>query len=264
MSKITFLGFGNIAQAMVHGLQRHGHNKYEFAAASPSLKHDSQGVITYTNNKQAVQDANIIILAVKPTKVVEVLTEVKQDLPVHSILLSVAAGVTLTKLAKLTSSEQVIVRAMPNIAIAVGEGATVLCANHNLAGTQRAAIEQIFCDLGILTWVSDDGDLDLFTAFSGSGPAYIFFFLEALMAAAISIGVEAQLAQRFTVQIMKGALQLAIESGKPLAALRKQVSSPRGTTVAAINVLAQHGFNELMQQAIKEAYNHAIKLGDLK
>lgn len=260
--KISFIGFGNMAKAMAHRLLKD--SAHELYAASPSLENgiNAQGIRTYNDNLAVLAEADIIILAVKPLQMEKVITQISACIPPHSLVISVATGISLSWFAS-KCPHIAMVRAMPNIAAAIGESATPLIANAFVNEKQKEAANTIFKSIGITTWVQQEGDIDAFTALSGSGPAYIFMFMEAMIKAATTLGIKEDAAKIFTLQTVEGALSLAIESKQDLTELRKKVTSPAGTTAAAIGVLSEHGFDKLIYKAMKAAYDRAKELGAL-
>ena len=257
---ISFIGFGNMANAIAHGLL--GDEKNELRAASPSLPRgiNEQGIKTYSDNLAIVSDADIIILAVKPAQMAAVLSEISPKLPAHCLLISIAAGINLSWFTTYTQTIA-IVRAMPNIAAATGLSATPLMANEFVTPTQIQWAEKIFTRIGLTTWTKKETDIDLFTALSGSGPAYVFRLMEAMIKGASDLGMSADIAKSFTLQTFKGAVSLACENKLTLAELIHTVTSPAGTTAAATEVLTRHGFDQLIHAAIMAARDRARQLG---
>ncbi|CDZ77671.1 Pyrroline-5-carboxylate reductase [Legionella massiliensis] len=259
--KICFVGFGNMAKAIAHGLCKQG--SYQISATSPSLPEGQtlEGILTHSDNSIGVTDADIVILAVKPAKVAEVLQLIKTVLPKHCLLISVAAGISLSWLEQYCAEGQGIIRSMPNIPISIEKGATPLIANHHVSPTQKSWAEELFQCSGIISWVKEEKDIDAFTALSGSGPAYVFYFLEAMIDAAIKLGLNDEIARRFALQTVSGAVELASGSQLAIDELRKKVTSPAGTTAAAIAILEQQGFAKLLFEAMDAAYKRAKELG---
>ncbi len=258
--KISFIGFGNMAKAIADGLLCDAN--YELRAASPSLPLyiPPHGIKTYPDNLAVVADADIIILAVKPAMMREVVAQMSSRLPSQCLVISIAAGIGLSWFTDYIPGTAV-VRAMPNIAAAIGKAATPLIANQHTTLEQKKWAEHIFTQIGLTTWADKEADIDAFTALSGSGPAYIFKFMEAMIHAACDLGITDDIAKSFTLQTFQGALSLASENQLSLGELRKKVTSPGGTTAAAVEVLTQRGFDELIHAAMKAAYDRAQQLG---
>lgn len=261
--KISFIGYGNIAKALAKNLCNHHY--YQLSASSPSLKMGTNpdGITTSHNNLDIVNDADIIVLAVKPTQMQEVLLEIRDAIPTHCLIISVAAGLSLSWLAKHLPDNQPIVRGMPNIGATVEQGATPLIVNQLVSPEQKNNTARLFEHSGMITWLENESDMDIFTAISGSGPAYFFLFLEAIEEAAQKLGLSPQLAKTFTLQTMIGAAEIAKESQLDFNELRKKVTSPNGTTAAAINKLKEQHIEEILFTAIEAAYHRAKELGTL-
>lgn len=259
--KISFIGYGNMARAMAKSLI---HNpQYQLFAAAPSLPIgvDADGVHTSNDNAEVVQDADVIILAVKPMNMLKALEPIKQSIPKNSLILSVATGLSLSWLAKHCPEGQAIVRSMPNIAISVLHGATPLIANEFVTAKQKSNAEHLFERSGIITWIENERDMDVFTALSGSGPAYVFYFLEGISKAAEKLGMDYKTAKQFSIQTVLGAVELAQQSGLEFSELRQKVTSPAGTTAAAIQQMKDHDFELILFKAVEAAYNRAGELG---
>jgi pyrroline-5-carboxylate reductase len=150
---------------------------------------------------------------------------------------------------------------MPNIPIAVDQGATPLIANAYVTSKQKRLVTQLFQASGLITWIANENDIDSFTALSGSGPAYVFLFMEAMIKAAQKLGLSKEIARAFTLQTVIGAANLAKNSTIDVSVLRKKVTSPSGTTAAALDILQQQGFDELIFQAMKAACERSQQLG---
>jgi len=260
--KICFIGYGNMAKAISQGIA-HDPDLRIFATA-PSLPANGSlnGVTTHYDNTQFISDADIVVLAVKPAKTATVLQSIKQHVPAKCVIVSIVAGITLARLAKECPPQQAIIRSMPNIAISVGKGATPLIANANVSSRQQQQVEQLFQGSGITTWLDDEHLIDVFTALSGSGPAYIFLFIEAMIKAAEKLGLPSELASLFTMQTFAGALAMLEQNPDP-EALRKKVTSPAGTTAAALAILQQRDFESILLSAMQAACERSVELGKI-
>lgn len=260
---ICFIGFGNMAKAIALGLSKQ--SNYQITATAPSLKKGktAEGIITEPNNLEGILNADLIILAVKPAKMAEVLTQIKPKIPKHCLLISVAAGLNLNWLEKHCPAGQAIVRSMPNIPIMVEKGATPLIANRHTSPEQKRWAAELFRCSGLIAWTENEADLDSFTALSGSGPAYVFLFLESLVAAAQKLGLNENLAKSFALQTVAGAVEMATNSELALSELRKKVTSPAGTTAAAIAIFEEQGFTDLIFKAMDAAHTRAKELSCL-
>ncbi|KTD23736.1 pyrroline-5-carboxylate reductase [Legionella lansingensis] len=258
--KISFIGFGNMAQAIARSLI---HKKeYQLFAASPSLSKgiNAEGIVTDSDNFKIIEGADVIILAVKPSKINDALSQIARAIPPQCLLISVAAGVSLASLEKYCRKDQAIIRSMPNTPIAVGKGATPLIANSKVTQAQRQLAESLFQNAGIVCWANVEAEIDAFTALSGSGPAYVFLFMEAMIEGAEKLGLSQEIAKKFSLQTIAGALSLALSSHLDISELRAKVTSPSGTTAAALTTLEEKGFRQAVIAAMKAAYERAKQL----
>ena len=259
--KISFIGFGKFAKMLAAGLQ--SNQLYQLYAAAPSLEAGGKigGVCTENDNIQVIKNTDCVILAVKPFQVLEVLEEVGPHLPVGCLLLSVVTGVSTAALLKNCRAEQAIVRTMPNLPIAVQQGSTALFKGPHVSPSQVQTVETLFAHLGSFAWMENEIDLEKFTALSGSGPAYVFLFLEALIAGAVELGLSPDLAKSFAFEMVGGSVVLAKKSEMKLHELRASVTSPGGTTQAALEVLEKGRFVDLVKEAVHAAFLRAQALG---
>lgn len=258
--KICFIGFGNMAKSLVHGLRPHP--EYRLWAASPSLFEgiNSAGINTHSNNLAIIDEADVIILAVKPSQMKTVWNEIAAQIPNHCLVISIAAGLNLSWFGQ-EGKAHALVRAMPNIAAAVSQSATALVANNAVSELQKKYAEQIFSTVGVTAWLDNEEEMHICTALSGSGPAYIFLFMEAMIEAAVTLGLPEELSKTLTLQTFQGALQLAKTSHVSLHELRSHVTSPGGTTAAAIKEFQQQDLNKMVYLAIKTACDRSHQLG---
>lgn len=257
---ISFIGYGKIAQALAKGLMHSQH--YHIHAAAPSLNNgiNKLGVVTTSNNLAIVPNANVIILAVKPGLMAHILAEIQHLIPENALLISVATGLTLEWFAKHTPPNTALIRAMPNIAASIGKSATPLIANQHVSPVQQKYAEKIVKAIGISTWVHQETEMEIYTALSGSGPAYVFQFIQAMIDAAVLMGLDKTIAKTFALQTLSGAVALALDSPKSLDDLKNEVTSPAGTTAAALHVLKTQQFHKLINEAMKAARNRAHEL----
>ena len=258
--RIGFIGFGSMAKAIARGLLKE--NNHQLFAASPSLTIgiNKDDIHTHYDNKELVKAAEILILAVKPSQMGAVIKEINPELRTSCLLISVAAGLSLEWFAKRLTSPCALIRTMPNTPASIGVGATPMIANSLVSFEQKQGAEAIFSTVGITQWISEEDETDVFTALSRSGPAYIFLFVEALVNAAVDLGLESKVAQRFALQTCIGALKLAENSNLSLSQLRTQVTSPGGTTAAALKVLVPQ-LEGLIHSALSAAQMRAKELG---
>jgi pyrroline-5-carboxylate reductase len=263
-TQIGFLGGGNMARAMIHGLLQQGlaganvRVGEPLAAPREALQRDF-GVAATADNAAAVRGADLVVLAVKPQFAIALLTELCSMLSQgRTLLLSIAAGLRVADLERCCPRVP-IVRAMPNRAALVGMGAAALYAPASIDATQRALAEAVCAAAGSIVWVQREEDLDIVTALSGSGPAYFFQLAEHMAAAAVAEGLDAATAERLARQTLRGAGALA-GGETSLAAEREAVTSKGGTTAAALAALKSGGFERLVGAAVAAARERSAEL----
>ena len=260
--KICFIGYGNMARAIAQHLVKLPN--YTIFASSPSLDNakTSEGIQTSSDNLAVLPNSNLVILAVKPNQAEHVLKQIGPALPAGSVLISTVTGLNLAYLATHCCANQAIIRSMPNLPIAIGKGATPLIANQSVSSQQKNQVQELFDCAGITAWLNKESDIDCMTALSGSGPAYLFYFLEAMINAGKKLGLDETIIKPFVLQTVTGAIEMASASDIEPTELRKKVTSAKGTTAAAIDVLQQHGFEKLIFGAINAAHERAKQLGN--
>ncbi|MCG6117310.1 MAG: pyrroline-5-carboxylate reductase [Aquimonas sp.] len=260
----AFIGGGNMARSLIAGLQRRGLDAGLITVAEPqaSLREalaEEFGVRTCEEGREAVIGAEVVVLAVKP----QVMQAVCEHLRGHvddAVSVSVAAGVSCARLGEWLGSGRV-VRAMPNTPALLGAGATGLHAPQGLSAEDRSRAEAVLASAGLCVWVEDEAQMDVVTALSGSGPAYFFLLVEALVKAAAAQGLPRTTAQALAGQTALGAARMLVESGEDPAELRRRVTSPGGTTQAAIETLQAGGIEPLIASAIEAAVRRGRELG---
>ena len=258
--KISIIGFGNMAKAIAQALLQNPTN--QLFATSPSLPVgvNPQGIHTHFDNLSILPDSDIIFLTVKPSMMSQVLMEIRQTIPEKCVVISVAAGLKLDWFSNQLNPNTPIVRAMPNIAAAIGQSATPLIANEFVTHEQKGIVEALFLSIGITNWITDESEIDVYTALSGSGPAYVFLFMESLIDGATSLGLAKDIATSFALQTVLGAVTMAKSTTTCLSDLRAQVTSPAGTTAAAIAVLQSQQMDQIIQAAMIAAYERSKQL----
>jgi pyrroline-5-carboxylate reductase len=266
--QIGFIGGGAMAEALLGGLVAAGVTPARLCAADPEARRRthlarSLGVRGTPDNAEAVQGSDAVVLAVKPKLVPDVIAALPRDAvePSRALWISIAAGVTLTTLEAGLSAQARIVRAMPNTPALVREGATGICGNAAARASDLALARSLFEGVGVVWEAPREELLDAVTGLSGSGPAYVFAFLEALIDAGEAVGLPRDAAQRLVFQTVYGATRLARESEKSPAELRRQVSSPGGTTLAGLERLEAEGFAGAVHAAVRAATRRAGELG---
>lgn len=266
-SKIAFVGAGNMATSLIMGLLNKGATPSNIAACDIDLSKLNElqtqcGIRTGTLD-EVVKTADVIVLAVKP-QVMEQLCGTLKPLLADTgcVIISIAAGIPLHKFEAWLGAQQAIVRCMPNTPALVSEGATGLYANANTSTSQAALAESILSAVGICSWLENEDAINAVTALSGSGPAYYFLMMEAMEQAAVKMGLNPEMARSFTIQTALGAAKLAASSDVAPEELRRRVTSPGGTTEAAIKSFEKEGFRELVDRALKAAQTRSIELAD--
>ena len=263
---ISFIGGGNMARSLIGGLIDNGMRPQFITAGEPDASRREElmnhfGVTALADNVAAVNESDIVIFAVKPqamkTAVLPLLKELSEKKP---LLISIAAGIPISSLESWAGDDLAIVRAMPNTPALVSAGITALCANSRVLPAQHDQAESILFAVGKIVWVEDETLMDTVTAISGSGPAYFFFLMEALEQAAIEEGLDGETARLLILETALGATRLAIETTKSPLELRGQVTSPGGTTEAAIQVLEQAGISQVLIRAVTAARKRSADL----
>lgn len=268
-TKISFIGGGNMAAALIAGIVKHDLGSTHILVAEPSEARRNElakqfDVHTTAHNSDAVQHADIVVLAVKPQIIPRVCSELSTYLPQETpVIVSIAAGIPTSLLTRLLGVHVPIIRTMPNTPAEIGCGATGLYAINSVTAAQKKSAEAIMSSVGITVWVDDEALMDTITAVSGSGPAYFFQIIEAMEKAAIKLGLPAETARSLTLQTAYGAAKMAIESPESAEALRQKVTSPGGTTAAALNVLNHGNINNLFEHALIAAQHRAKELAEL-
>lgn len=264
--KITFIGAGNMASSLAGGLIAKGYEPSAITLADVNeqqLQHvrSTLGVNTSRDNLSACKKADVIVLAVKPQVMGNVLqplaelTEAKKPL-----VISIAAGIPLHKLEGWLGTQTPIVRCMPNTPSLVEAGATGLFANSSVSADQRDLAKSILAAVGLALWVESEDQIDAVTAVSGSGPAYFFLVMEAMINAGKALGLSEQVAKQLTLQTALGSAQMAITSEDEPAVLRQKVTSPGGTTERAINIMEEQGLRDIFKAALTGAYERSKEL----
>jgi pyrroline-5-carboxylate reductase len=265
---LTFIGGGNMAFSLIGGLRADHVPGERIRVVEPRAEARAQliqqfGVSTLTSPVEAVEGSSVWVLAVKP----QVLPEVARALADHAqaqkpLILSIAAGIRSADLSAWLGGEVAVVRAMPNTPALVRSGATGLFANAQVSPAQREIAESILRTAGLTLWVDNEALMDAVTAISGSGPAYFFLVMEAMQRAGEQLGLPADSAHLLTLQTALGAARMALESQDDPAILRQKVTSPGGTTEAAIRCLQAGGLETLFADALRAAADRAKELAD--
>jgi pyrroline-5-carboxylate reductase len=268
MNMIGFIGAGNMAKAIIGGLIANGFKPNTIHVSDPSAEKlqtlaQEYGVQTHSENKIVIQAADTVLFAVKPQILLSVATELKPIIQEKKpLLISIAAGISIAKLSACIGKGIAIVRCMPNTPAMVRQGMSGLYANEAVTPAQRQQTEKILRAVGHALWVKTEDEINQFTALSGSGPAYFFYFMEALQAAGEKMGLDPDTAKLLSLQTAYGAITLANQSYMPLAQLRANVTSPGGTTEKAIQVLEKREMKKIIGEAVEAALVRARELAD--
>ena len=263
---IAFIGAGMMGEAMLAGLL-----KEELIAAEQIIAtgpreerrqylHERYGVRVTDDNRYAAEQADIVVFGLKPQTLPKVLPTLRGAIKPQDLVLSVIAGVPIS-LFRDTLAHATIVRAMPNTPAQIAEGMTVWTATESVTETQQASVRAILGALGKEHFVADEKYLDMATALSGTGPAYCFLMLEALVDAGVHLGFPRRVAEELVLQTMYGSTLFAMQSGKHLAELRNMVTSPGGTSAAALHALERGGLRTVFADGVWAAYERARELG---
>ncbi|NDY95541.1 pyrroline-5-carboxylate reductase [Wenzhouxiangella limi] len=264
---IAFIGGGNMARALIGGLCRGGHppaaiHVAEPAAAARERLAADHGVQVTSNNSHAAAGAEVIVLAVKPQVMDGVLRELRSALQPGALVISVAAGVTLASLRRGLGDAARLVRAMPNTPALFGAGMTGLVAADGVEPDDRARADRVLESAGETVWLDDEALMDVVTAVSGSGPAYFFALAEQLALAGERAGLAPAVAAKLARQTAFGAGTMLSRAEQSAGQLREQVTSPGGTTEAALTALSAGGFEDLIEQAVSAAVRRGRELGE--
>jgi pyrroline-5-carboxylate reductase len=263
--RIAFIGAGNMGEAIIRTTLSKGVAKASDIVASDVSEerrsHLSReyGIAVVSDNRHAVERAEVVLLAIKPVSLPEVMAELKGFLQPEQPVLSIIAGASIATLCRGLAHKNV-VRAMPNTPAQIGEGVTVWTATSEVKEEHQQKARSLLSALGKQIFVSDEKYIDMATAVSGSGPAYIFLIIESLVDASVHIGLPRGLAQDLVLETVSGAVHLVQKSAKHPAELRNMVTSPGGTTAEGLLQLEEGGLRALLAQAIIAGYEKAKML----
>ncbi len=267
-SKIAFIGAGNMAKAIIGGLLAEGFKRINVIASGPRRESLDKvgsefGINVTTDNGLAAGQAEVVVLAVKPQMLKEVCLGLADSLHHRPLIISLAAGITTDSIASWLGGEHAIVRCMPNTPSQVRVGASGLFANAQVSPAQKSMANTILGAVGIVQWVNDEALINPVTAVSGSGPAYFFLVMEAMIEAGVELGLSRQSATELTLQTALGAAILAKQSDVDVAELRRRVTSPKGTTEQAINSFENDQIRAMFSRAMSACSNRALELSEL-
>lgn len=264
--RIAFIGAGNMASSLIGGLLAKGLNAARIRASDPGAETRARvsaehGIELFSDNAQAVQDADVIVIAVKPQVMKAVCQDLRAHLKPHQLLISIAAGITCTSLQNWLGN-QPLVRCMPNTPALLGKGVSGLFATAAVTGEQRQQAEELLSAVGIAVWVDTEAQIDAVTAVSGSGPAYFFLLIEAMTDAGVKLGLPREVAKQLAEQTALGAAHMAVGSDVDAAELRRRVTSPAGTTEAAIKSFQADGFAATVEKALSAAAHRSAEMAE--
>jgi pyrroline-5-carboxylate reductase len=265
-SVISFIGGGNMARSLIGGLISNGVNPTQIRVADvvptpPATAH--YPIQVFTDNVKAIQDAQVVVLAVKPQQMQSVAKQLRPHLiDPAPLFISIAAGIRLNDLNRWLGETVPLVRVMPNTPALVRSGASALFANSQASELQRELAENILRAVGLTVWLKDEDLMDLVTALSGSGPAYFFLIMELLEKAAIDLGLPQEQASLLTIQTAFGAAKMALESNEDVSILRNRVTSKGGTTEQAIKTLHDGDIEILLKKTLIAARDRSMQLAE--
>ena len=265
--KITFLGGGNMANALIGGMLQQGYVATDITVIDPGAEACRKLAETYAVNcvESAVtlaEAGDLLVLAVKPQQMKEAVAPLVGKLG-NAVVVSIAAGLDLATLARFLGGHRKIVRCMPNTPALIGAGITGLCPLSEVSADEKAAADRLLSAVGRTVWIDDESKMDGVTALSGSGPAYVFLFIEALQQAAADLGFSPEQGRQLAIETVQGAAALAAQSSEPAAVLRERVTSKGGTTEAALRVMADSGVKAGIIAGVKAAEARGRELGKL-
>lgn len=255
--KIGFIGCGKMAQAMIKGMLASGITPSENVKVSAKTKttldsaKEKFSVLITQDNKEVARWADILFLAVKPDIHKDVILEIKEEIAMHTVIITIAAGISLATLEQEFGARVKAIRTMPNTPSFVGEGMSALCPNSRIIPTELESVITLFESFGKVEVISESL-MDSIPAVSGSSPAFVYMFIEALADGAVKNGIPREQAYRLAAQSVLGAAKMVLETGLHPGVLKDQVCTPGGATIEAVSALEQHGFRSAVMQAMEQ------------
>jgi pyrroline-5-carboxylate reductase len=264
--KISFIGGGNMATALIGGLAGKltaGANIHVVDINADALQQLARqfGVTTAQQIDDAIAQSDVVVLAVKPQQMKNVVAQLELHIS-SQLVLSIAAGIRAIDLSRWMNGHNAIVRTMPNTPALIGKGITGMVAMEGVSKEQRDAADSIMRAVGATVWLDDEALIDPVTAVSGSGPAYVFYFIEAMQQAAQEMGLTQEQGTQLAIATFVGASQLAAQSSDPVSVLRERVTSKGGTTYAALTSMEGSGVKDAIVRAMKAAAERGKELGE--
>jgi len=262
---IGFIGAGNMAYALINGLLNNGYDSKNIKVSDPNdgllRKREAElNITTFTNNSSLVEVCDIIVFAVKPQVLSKVCLELKEKINPKHLLISIVAGIRVNNINRWLGGNYSLVRTMPNTPALMQHGVTGLFPNELVNDEQKALVTTILSSVGDYFWVDEERLIDAITAISGSGPAYFFLLMQSMTQAGMALGLDEKTAKELSVQTGLGASLMATKSGKDPRALRTNVTSPNGTTQAAIESFQDQNFEGIVANATRAAFDRAREL----
>lgn len=266
---IAIIGTGHMGESLLSGLIASGHSPTKIYACDPNEERLASigakwGVNTSTDNAKAVSKAAIVLFAVKPQQLKEVMISQREIIQASTpLVISIAAGVRTSAIQSWLGEKTAIVRAMPNMPALIQTGVTALYANDHVMPEGRSLAESVLRSVGTTVWLIEEEQMDAVTALSGSGPAYFFYMMDALQKAGVSLGLPEEMARFLTIQTAFGAAKMVLESNESLQTLREQVTSKGGTTEQAIRVFEEVQLQSIYKDAMTAARDRSRELAVL-
>jgi len=265
-TRIAFIGAGNMAASLIGGLRAQGVEADSIRASDPGAEQRGKiaaehGIVVVADNAEAIEGADVVLIAVKPQMMKAVCEALRPSLKPNQLVVSIAAGITCASMSQWLGA-QPIVRCMPNTPALLRQGVSGLYATTLVSQAQREQAEQLLSAVGIALWLEEEQQLDAVTAVSGSGPAYFFLLIEAMTAAGVKLGLPQEVASQLTLQTALGAALMATGSDVDAAELRRRVTSPAGTTEAAIKSFQAGGFEALVDTALTAAAQRSAEMAE--
>ncbi|MQA52107.1 pyrroline-5-carboxylate reductase [Pseudomonas piscis] len=265
-TRIAFIGAGNMAASLIGGLRAKGLDASQIRASDPGAETRAKvaaehGIQVFADNAEAIAGVDVIVLAVKPQAMKAVCETLRPSLQPGQLVVSIAAGITCSSMGAWLG-EQPIVRCMPNTPALLRQGVSGLYATDRVSAEQRHQAEELLSAVGTALWLEQEQQLDAVTAVSGSGPAYFFLLIEAMTAAGEKLGLPRETAAQLTLQTALGAAHMAVSSDVDAAELRRRVTSPAGTTEAAIKSFQADGFEALVEKALGAAAHRSAEMAE--
>ena len=270
---IGFIGAGNMAYALINGLLNNGYDSKNIKVSDPNdellQKREAElNITTFENNSSLLEACDIIVFAVKPQVLSEVCLELREKIKPKHLFISIVAGIRVNDINRWLGGNYSLVRTMPNTPALMQHGVTGLFPNELVSDEQKALVTTILSSVGDCFWVNEEKLIDAITAISGSGPAYFFLLMQSMTQAGIALGLDEKTAKELSVQTAFGASLMATKSGKDPKTLRTNVTSPNGTTQAAIESFQDQNFEGIVASATRAAFDRArelsTELGDVE